>query len=252
MLEKVDLLTATWRHIVFLNYITEPGVLARYLPEGVELDTYNDRHYVSVVGLMCHDISIVGIDDPLHSEYEQVSLRFYVKRPLAAGGFNRGIVIIREIVPDLLPVIAARAIYGERYVQMPMRHEIWAPGAGAKAIGMFDYAFATGDDDAPVWHKLHAATHDAARNMQIGSKEEFLTERNYGYSGGPGSATLEYSIDRMKWRYWPATHSKFECDVKEVFGRDFEPYISGAPDLAFVAEGGEISVHLPHSIDQAV
>ncbi|MBC8144460.1 MAG: DUF2071 domain-containing protein [bacterium] len=250
MSEPVDLLNAQWRNIVMLNYIVEPVVFARYLPDGLELDTHHDRHFLSVIGQMVQDVHVAGVSDPLHKEFEQVSLRFYVKRPLAAGGFNRGVVYIKQVVPDALPVVAARAIYNESFVQMPMRHEIWPPGAGAKAIGMFDYYFAQDDEPNATWHRIHAATHDASRNMQIDSKEEFLTDRGWGYSGGPGITTLEYRIEHAKWRYFPATHSKLECDVMQVFGREFVPYINGSPDLAFVAEGSEIAIHLPHGLDQ--
>ena len=43
-------LTAEWRNLVMLNYEVEAGVLRRYVPSGVELDAFEGKTYVSVVG----------------------------------------------------------------------------------------------------------------------------------------------------------------------------------------------------------
>jgi uncharacterized protein len=249
MANSVDLMTAEWRYLSFLNYEVEAGILQRYIPDGVELDTYHGKIYLSVVGLMFLDTKIAGIADPVHPEFEQINLRFYVKRPVAPGGYRHGAVFIREIVPDLLPAVGARALYNERYVQMPTRHEISIPSAGPGGMGVFEYAFATGEEERRQWHHLRVATHGDTRHVQTGSKEEFLTQRHWGYSGTPGFTPLEYHIEHPQWRVWPATRAELVCDVKEVFGREFVPYLSGAPDLAFVAEGSEVVVHLPHGFE---
>lgn len=249
MANDINLMSAEWRFLVFLNYEVEAGLLERHRPDGVELDTYNGRHYASVAGLMFLDTEIAGIPDPLHQEFEQVNLRFYVRRPLAAGGYHRGVVFVREIVPDALPAVAARALYNERYVQMPMRHDIVVPGDGPQAIGTFEYGIGTQGD---VWHRIHAATHGPVRNVQMGSKEEYLTMRPWGYSGTKGMTTLEYHVVHPQWRIWPTTHARMEIDVKEIFGREFEPYLNRAPDFGFVAEGSPVVVHLPHGLDEIV
>jgi uncharacterized protein YqjF (DUF2071 family) len=250
MASTVDLLNAEWRYLAFLNYEIEAGVLERYLPDGLELDTYNGRHYLSLVGLMFLNARIAGVDDPIHSEFEQINLRFYVKRPDPAGGYRHGVVFLREIVPDALPTVGARVLYNERYVQMPTRHAISIPSDEPEGIGSFEYAWATGEGDGQRWHHMLVATHGRTKHPQMGSKEEFLTQRPWGYSGSRGMTTLEYQVEHPLWRIWPATRATLECDVKEVFGRELVPYMSGAPALAFVAAGSDVTSHLPKAIEK--
>jgi uncharacterized protein YqjF (DUF2071 family) len=249
MASSVDLMNAEWRYLAFLNYEIEPGVLEQYLPDGVELDRHHGRLYLSLVGSMVLNARIAGIDDPLHGDLEQVSLRVYVRRPLAAGGFEHGVANVRQLVSDTLPALGARGLFNERAAPASMRHAITMPNGSDNGIGSFEYEWATGDGERRQWHRLHVATHGRTRHVQTGSAEEFLTQRHYGFSGTPGLTTLRYRVEHPGWRIWPATRATLECDVKEVFGRDFEPYMSGAPALAFVAEGSDVAVHLPKELE---
>ena len=46
------LLTAEWKYLAMLNYEVAPEILAPFVPAGTELDVWNGKHYVSVVGFM--------------------------------------------------------------------------------------------------------------------------------------------------------------------------------------------------------
>lgn len=250
MTASVDFISAEWRYLLFLNYEVEAGILERYLPDGVEYDLHHGRLYLSLVAQMVLNAKVAGIDDPLHTELEQVSLRFYAKRPLVAGGYNHGVVFIRQFVADTLQAVGVRALYNERATQAPMRHAITMPNGGDNGIGSFEYEWQSGEEEQRMWNRAHGATHGRTRHVQMGSREEFLTQRPYAFSGSPGLTTLEYRVDHPQWRIWPVTRATLDCDVKEVFGREFVPYMSGAPALAFVAEGSDVTIHLPHGIDE--
>ena len=45
-------LRAEWRFLAMLNYEIEPSVLSPFVPAGTELDSWNGRTYVSMVGFM--------------------------------------------------------------------------------------------------------------------------------------------------------------------------------------------------------
>jgi uncharacterized protein len=248
MASTVDLLNAEWRYLVFLNYEVERGVLERYLPDGVEFDLHHGKLYLSLVALMFLNAKVAGIDDPIHADLEQVNLRFYVRRTVPSGGFEHGVVFVRQIVSDVLPAMASRGLFNERAVRMPVRHAITMPNGGDEGIGSFEYEWATGQSETQQWHRVHVATHGRTRHVNMGSAEEFLTHRLYGFSGTPGMTTLRYRVEHPQWRYWPATRATLECDIKEVFGREFVPYMSGAPALAFVAEGSDVAIHLPRGL----
>ena len=120
---RTPLLTAQWRDLAMLNFEIDPGLLAARVPAGCELDAWDGRTFVSVVGFMFRDTRLIGIPIPFHRTFEEVNLRFYVRRR-AADGWRRGVVFIKEIVPRFAIARMARALYNEPYVSLPMSHEI--------------------------------------------------------------------------------------------------------------------------------
>ena len=51
----MSFLTAEWRKLAFLNYEIDPKVLEPHIPFGTELDFYNNKCYVSLIGFMFMD-----------------------------------------------------------------------------------------------------------------------------------------------------------------------------------------------------
>ena len=62
------------------NYEVPPAVLIPYLPPGTELDFKEGKTYVSIVGFRFLDTRLLGIPVPLHQNFTEVNLRFYVRR----------------------------------------------------------------------------------------------------------------------------------------------------------------------------
>ena len=73
-------LTAEWRYLAMLNYEIEPAVLAPFVPQGTELDSFDGKTFVSIVAFLFLDTRIGGIPIPFHRNFEEVNLRFYVRR----------------------------------------------------------------------------------------------------------------------------------------------------------------------------
>src|SRR5580704_5018978 len=84
-------LTAEWRHLVMLNYEIDPKALAHFVPAGTELDFWNGKTFVSLVGFLFQNTRVGGIPIPFHRHFEEVNLRFYVRRD-AGDGWRRGVV----------------------------------------------------------------------------------------------------------------------------------------------------------------
>ena len=78
-------LTAEWRHLLMLNYAVEPDLLRPHMPSGVELDTWKGETHVSMVGFLFLRTRVIGLWAPGHSNFEEVNLRFYVRRRTAEG-----------------------------------------------------------------------------------------------------------------------------------------------------------------------
>ena len=126
-------LSAEWCDLVMLNYEIDPGLVARQVPQGTELDAFEGKVFVSLVGFRFLRTKLFGfVPLPFHTNFDEVNLRFYVRRR-EGGEVRRGVVFIREIVPRFAVAQLARLAYGENYVSLPMRHSIHSNGAGVRA-----------------------------------------------------------------------------------------------------------------------
>src|SRR4026207_2039836 len=106
-----------------LNYVVDPVLIERLVPAGTEIDYDNGETFVSVVGFMFLNTRLLGLPIPLHRDFEEVNLRFYVRRK-SADTWRRGVVFVRELVPRRAIALVARAFYGENYLALPTQHDI--------------------------------------------------------------------------------------------------------------------------------
>src|SRR5205807_3559734 len=116
-------LTANWRYLAMLNFVADPKILQPLVPSETELDFHEGRTFLSVVGFPFLATRVVGLPIPLHRDFEEVNLRFYVRRK-SGDEWRRGVVFVRELVPRAAIAIVARIFYGEPYSALPMRHSL--------------------------------------------------------------------------------------------------------------------------------
>jgi uncharacterized protein YqjF (DUF2071 family) len=222
-------LTADWRSLVMINYAIEAEALAPWLPPGVELDLWQGEAVVSVVVFLFQRCRVFGVSWPGWSNFEEVNLRFYVRR-MAGQELRRGVVFIKEIVPSRIVALAARTFYNERYVAMPMRHRV-EPGRA-------EFAWRR----RGKWEHLAAITRGEPAAIARGGEEEFIFEHYWGYVGRRDGGTTEYAVEHPAWRVWPAESAMLECDPAALYGPDFTRALRSEPRSAFVAEGSAVKV----------
>jgi len=97
-----------------VNYEIDPALLGSRVPAGTELDSWDGRAYVTLVGFLFENARVFGLQIPFHTDFEEVNLRFYVRR-FAGTELRRGVVFVRELVPRRAIAWAARLLYGENY-----------------------------------------------------------------------------------------------------------------------------------------
>src|SRR5688572_22928209 len=95
-------------------------MLAALVPHGTALDLWRGRCLVSVVGFRFLDTRVLGVPVPGHRDFDEVNLRFYVRRAHDDGALRRGVTFVREIVPRRAIALVARATYNEPYCTLPM------------------------------------------------------------------------------------------------------------------------------------
>jgi uncharacterized protein len=230
-------LTAQWRHVALLNYYVEPSALAGRVPRGTELDQWQGRTYLSVVGFRFLDTKVLGLPIPFHRNFEEVNLRFYVRRK-AADGWRRGVVFVKEIVPRAAVAFLARALYNENYVALPMAHEIGRAAGDPGRIESVSYSWTV----AGRPHRLFLSLGCEPRSMTAGSEEEFIAEHYWGYSPRRDGGTTEYEVTHPPWRVAPAREARLEGEVGGIYGERFGELLRQRPVSAFMAEGSAVAV----------
>jgi len=169
----------------------------------------------------------------LRSEFDEVNLRFYVRR-CVGGEIRRGVVFIAEIVPSTTVAKVARWFYGENYVRRPMAHSLDHEGARK----FIEYRW-----QETGWCKLRACFWGQPATAQEGNLEQFISEHYWGYSGRPEGTSLEYRVDHVPWKIWTATEAGFEGDPSRLYGKELAVILKNPPTSAFVAEGSFVTVY---------
>ena len=223
-------LTAEWRWLAMINYQIDPELLHPLLPAGVELDRYGGVTYLSMVGFRFLDTRLRGVSVPFHRNFEEVNLRFYVRRQ-SPEGWRRGVVFVKEIVPRRAVAAVARAAYEEPYVCLPMAHRIAWP--------VVRYQWRV----AGCWNALQVRAMGQPALPAPGSAEDFIAAHYWGYTARRNGATSEYRVEHAPWRVWQVSDCSLDCDAAALYGPDFAEALARPPRSAFLAEGSPVQVH---------
>ena len=227
-------LTADWRWLAMLNYEINPATLAPFVPAGTELDFWNGKTFVSMVGFLFQNTRVKGIPIPFHRNFEEVNLRFYVRRK-AGNEWRRAVVFIKELVPRIAIAWTARTFYNEPYLALPMSHQIEKSAGEIKSV-MYSWKFNGGENS------LQLVTRGEAQPLREGTEPEFITEHYWGYSAQRDGSTLEYQVEHPRWRIWEAREAKLDCDIANLYGKQFAAVLGRPPESAFLAEGSAVTV----------
>ena len=231
---RYSVLKACWVHLVMLNYEADPNVLLPLVPPGTLLDSFNGKYFASVVGFQFRGARLFGIPVPFHQSFEEVNLRFYVRREMADGP-RRGVVFVKEIVPKPAITWMARTLYNENYVTMPMSH---LDEIGTSSRPTVSYGW---EMDGRQQH-VSVTVEGEPCLPDDDSEETFITEHYYGYCKQRNGTTLEYRVEHPRWNVWRATSSELDCDVAGTYGHIFAPFLNSPPASAFLADGSAVQI----------
>jgi len=238
MRESRPFLTAAWRYLVMLNYEVPPALLEPLVPAGTELDTWNGATLASMVGFRFLDTRVIGIPIPGHRDFDEVNLRFYVRRRGEDNQWRRAVVFVRELVPRRAIALVARWCYNEPYTAVPMRHDLHMIGAQDGQPGRAAYAWRV----AGRWHGLEASTRGLPALPDPASEAAFTAEHYWGYTVQRDGGSKEYRVEHPPWRVWDAEAAVLDCDVETVYGAGFAECLGPKPRSAFLAEGSAVTV----------
>ncbi|MDY0932369.1 DUF2071 domain-containing protein [Chryseobacterium sp. CFBP8996] len=224
-------LKAEWRKLAIINYEINPEILLKYLPKGTELDFYQGKCYVSLVGFMFLNTKLLGFPIPFHRNFEEVNLRFYVKKK-EGSQWKRGVVFIKEIVPKYALSMVANSVYKENYKTLKMKNKM------EYTDNDLIVTYSWKDKD---WYSMQITAESKSQTMEDDSEFEFITEHYWGFTKKEDK-TSEYEVCHPKWEWYMVKKHQLEIDFKQVYGKDFECLNHQKPISVMLAEGSEIEV----------
>lgn len=235
----MSFLKAEWRKLVIANYVIDPSVLEKYLPFGTQLDLWKDQCFVSLVGFRFVNTKMLGLKIPFHTNFEEVNLRFYVKR-LENNEWKRGVVFIKEIVPKVAITLVANTFYKEHYETMTMDHH-WSDDGVNRTV---EYKW----KKHKRWHSIQVEASSESSPLIPGSETEFITEHYWGYAQVNATKTNEYEVTHPRWDTYEVKKYSIEVDFGAVYGKEFGFLTGAQPTSVMLAEGSEITVEKKRSI----
>ncbi|WP_339229640.1 DUF2071 domain-containing protein [Oceanobacillus sp. FSL K6-2867] len=103
---KLWIFTQQWHHLLFIHMPFPEQIIKAHLPEGLELDTYDGRAWISIIPFKVTGMRLRTMPAlPFLSTYLEVNVRTYVKRQGIPG-----VYFFSMDADKLLSVLGARVI----------------------------------------------------------------------------------------------------------------------------------------------
>lgn len=222
-------LTARWQDLVAVNFAVDPSLLEPLVPTGTQLDLWQGEALASLVAFRFLDTRVRGLRVPGHVDFDEVNLRFYVRR-VVGEEVRRGVVFVREFVPKPAIAWVARYLYGEPYETRPMSSNVAQEGP----LRRLTYAWGES--------RLSCAVDGPALDLPVGSEAEFIFEHYWGYTQRSGHRTSEYEVTHPRWHCWTAEELILSEGFVACYGGEWASALARPWRSAFVAKGSEVAV----------
>lgn len=223
-------LTARWCNLILAQYAVPADRLRPFLPPGVELDTWQGRHFVSLVGFQFLDTRVLGVSWPGYRDFPEWNLRIYVRH-----GARRGVCFVREFVPQWFVASVARVVYNEPY------------RAARMGMAVSDAADAVTAEYRVEWggrpHTLRAVGAKPAGRPGPGSAEHFFKEHSWGYGVTRRGRLLRYEVSHPDWDVYPVRDYRIDVDWGVLYGSAWSDMTGREPASVILAAGSAVSVY---------
>jgi uncharacterized protein len=182
---------------------------------------------------MFKDTKIFKVPIPYFGTFEEINLRFYVKRK--DGDIEkRGVVFINETIPYKVVAWMANKLYKEHYTTIPTKHTINIK-EDSKQI---EYYWKINK----VWNSIIVNATTGKAEMHKSSFEEYIFEHYFGYTKIDEANTEEYSIGHPRWKINTIKTYNINCDFEAMYGTAFGHLTKTKPNSIFIAEGSSVNV----------
>ncbi|MFM8793758.1 MAG: YqjF family protein [Acidimicrobiales bacterium] len=219
-----------WLDLAYLHWRVDPAAVARLLPDGLEVDTFDGDAWVGLVPFSMRGIGVPGLPAvPWLGSFPEINVRTYVIRNGVPGVWFLSLDVNR-----FLPALVARVTYrlpycwgrasnrvdGNRLESTVHRH--W-PSRGAQTSLSVDIGGVI---------------------EQQSALEVFLTARWGLYSRGPGGRLMYAPVDHPRWVLHRATPQRVDDTLVVAAGL---PVPVGEPHCMF-SPGVPVRIGLPRRV----
>lgn len=223
-------LTAEWRDLFLATYAVPRDLLEPRLPPGLALDIRDDQAFVSLVAFQFLNTRVLGVPWPGYRNFAELNLRFYVRR-----GTERGVVFVREFVPQRLVAWIAGVIYNEPYRAAPLTGVIQVNDKQITAEYRLTWA------GRP--HTLRVIGNTLAFRPAEDSTEHFFKEHNWGYGTTRHGRCIRYEVVHPVWDVYPVREYQLDIDWEAVYGPEWAFLASATPISTVFALGSGVKVY---------
>jgi len=220
-------MTQRWNDLLFAHWPLPAAQIARLLPDGLTVDTFDGSAWVGIVPFWMDRIQIRGLPIlPGANRFPELNLRTYVRE---TGSNLAGVYFFSLDASNPAAVLVARAFFHLPYYWAKMSIE-------KREKEEFRYTSARHLAPTPVRFQAsyrglgRMSTLDEARR---GTIEHFLTERYALYTAGPGGKLRRGNIHHLPW---PLELAEAEIEVNELPGAHGIQLPDTAPLLHYARE----------------
>jgi uncharacterized protein len=222
-------LTARWTNLFLATYAVPPALLANRLPAGLELDTRDGQAFVSLVAFEFLDTRVRGVSWPGYRNFAELNLRFYVRH-----GGERGVVFIREFVPQRLVAWLAQLCYNEPYRAAPLEGAVSESQASVTAEYRLQWAGRI--------HSLRITGKVPSFRPHEQSTEHFFKEHRWGFGTTRRGETCRYEVVHPVWDVYPVVDYRIDFGWGAVYGTEWEFLGRENPCSTVFAVGSAVQV----------
>lgn len=177
-----------WTDLAFLHWKVPAGAIARHLPSGLELDTYDGDAWLGIVPFRMEGVRIRGLPPiPTASTFPELNVRTYVR-----AGARAGVWFLSLDASSWLAVLGARAGLHLPYFHAEMR-------ARNRDVAVEYESTRKHRGAPPASFRAQYKPLEAAHHAVSGTLEHWLTER-YCLFGRSRTKRLYYlDIHHIPW-----------------------------------------------------
>ena len=232
-------LTARWSNLILLTYAVPPELLRRRLPIELEPDARDGRAFASLVAFDFLQTRVLGVAWPGFRNFPEVNLRFYV-RDRRSG--ERGVMFVKEFVPQRFVAWVARRVYNEPYQAVPMRSVVNVSGAMISVA----HEFTAGGRTNSI-----SATGDVATTCPAETSDEhFFKEHRWGFGRTRSGKCVRYEVVHPAWHCHAVRTWSLQLDWARVYGNEWAILQDARPVSVILAQGSAVQVRPKRAVDR--